>query len=106
MCREERLKWHQDQSGPEIDDLKTWLTEQIEQHRVEPNSSLGEAIRYMLRHWEALTLFLRQPGAPLDKDYVSHCTSLSESQATSLNRRLSDNFCPWFLAGRFSPTGS
>jgi transposase len=68
MCPEERLKWHQDQSGPEMDDLKSWLTEQIEQHNVEPNSSLGEAISYMLRHWEALTLFLRQPGAPLDNN--------------------------------------
>ena len=44
------------------------MTEQIEQHRVEPNSSLGEAIAYMLKHWEALTLFLRHPGAPLDNN--------------------------------------
>ena len=34
----------------------------------EPNSGLGGAIRYMLRHWEKLTLFLRQPGAPLDNN--------------------------------------
>ena len=51
-----------------MDELKTWLTEQIEQHRVEPNSGLGEAISYMLRHWETLTLFLRQPAAPLDNN--------------------------------------
>lgn len=51
-----------------MDKLNTWLTEQIEQHRVEPNSSPGEAIAYMLHHWEALTLFLRQPGAPLDNN--------------------------------------
>ena len=30
--------------------------------------SLGEAISYMLRHWEKLTLFLRKPGAPLDNN--------------------------------------
>jgi len=35
---------------------------------IEPNSSLGEAIAYMRNHWEALTLFLRQPGAPLDNN--------------------------------------
>ena len=29
---------------------------------------LGEAIGYMLRHWQELTLFLRQPGAPLDNN--------------------------------------
>src|SRR5581483_7744745 len=34
----------------------------------EPNSALGSAIRYMLRHWEPLTLFLRQAGAPLDNN--------------------------------------
>ena len=49
-------------------ELKTWLTDQIEQHKVEPNSGLGEAIGYMLRHWEALSLFLRQAGAPLDNN--------------------------------------
>src|SRR5262249_21202203 len=33
-----------------------------------PNSALGGAIRYVLRHWEKLTLFLRQAGAPLDNN--------------------------------------
>jgi len=28
----------------------------------------GEAITYLLKHWEPLTLFLRQPGAPLDNN--------------------------------------
>ena len=65
---EQRLDWHQAQSGAKMAELDTWLTEQIEQHQVEPNSSLGEAIAYMRKHWEALTLFLRQPGAPLDNN--------------------------------------
>ena len=59
---------HQTRSGPKMAELKTWLTEQIEEHLVEPNSSLGEAITYMRKHWEVLTLFLRQPGAPLDNN--------------------------------------
>jgi transposase len=29
---------------------------------------LGDAIRYMLNHWEPLTLFLREPGAPLENN--------------------------------------
>src|SRR5262245_56961193 len=33
-----------------------------------PNSALGGAIGYMLKHWEKLTLFLRQAGAPLDNN--------------------------------------
>jgi hypothetical protein len=65
---QQRLEWHQAHSGPKMAKLKNWLTEQIEQHRVEPNSSLGEAIAYMRNHWEALTLFLRRPGAPLDNN--------------------------------------
>ena len=47
-------------------DLEVWLREQIEERRVEPNSGLGQAITYMRKHWTELTLFLRQPGAPLD----------------------------------------
>jgi len=35
---------------------------------VEPNSGLGQAIAYLLKHWEKLTLFLREPGAPLDNN--------------------------------------
>ena len=35
---------------------------------MEPNSGLGEAIRYLLMHWDRLTLFLRQPRAPLDNN--------------------------------------
>jgi transposase len=65
---QQRLDWHQAQSGPKMAELKNWLTEQIEQHQVEPNSGLGEAITYMRNHWEALTLFLKQPGAPLDNN--------------------------------------
>ena len=68
MPDQQRLQFHQKQSGPKMDELKAWLTEQIEQHKVEPNSSLGEAIGYMLKHWDKLTLFLREPGAPLDNN--------------------------------------
>jgi transposase len=68
MSDEQRLRFHQKESGPKMDQLQTWLTEQFEERKVEPNSSLGEAISYMLKHWKALTLFLRQPGAPLDNN--------------------------------------
>ncbi len=48
--------------------LRTWLDAQLAEKKVEPNSGLGKAIQYMLRHWEPLTLFLREPGAPLDNN--------------------------------------
>jgi len=65
---EERLLYHQEHSGPLMDKLKTWLKEQIDEKRVEPNSSLGKAISYMRKRWDNLTLFLHVPGAPLDNN--------------------------------------
>jgi transposase len=63
-----RLEFHQVQSGPTMEELQAWLTRQFDERLVEPNSALGGAIAYMLKHWEKLTLFLRQPGAPLDNN--------------------------------------
>ena len=68
MSPDERLKFHQEDSGPLMEQLKIWLNEQLDEKKVEPNSGLGQAISYMLRHWEPLTLFLRVPGAPLDNN--------------------------------------
>jgi len=70
MTNEQRLSFHQEHSGPVMEKLKQWLAEQIKQKKVEPNSSLGEAIGFMQKHWEKLTLFLRVPGAPLDNNIV------------------------------------
>ena len=63
-----RLQWHQEASGPTMQQLHDWLTRQLDERLAEPNSALGGAIRYMLKHWEKLTLFLRQAGAPLDNN--------------------------------------
>jgi transposase len=64
----ERLLFHQRESGPIMEALHVWLVGQIDNRLVEPNSALGGAIAYLLRHWEKLTLFLRVPGAPLDNN--------------------------------------
>jgi transposase len=68
LSPEERLRFHQEASGPTMQGLHGWLTEQLAEKRTEPNSALGGAIGYMLKHWEELTLFLRQAGAPLDNN--------------------------------------
>ncbi len=68
MTPEERLAYHQEHSGPIMDGLKLWFDAQFEQKAVEPNSTLGNAIAYMLKHWEKLTRFLQVPGAPLDNN--------------------------------------
>ena len=68
LAAEERLKLHQTHSQQPMDALKKWAQEQIEQKKVEPNSELGKAISYMRKRWDKLTLFLREPGAPLDNN--------------------------------------
>jgi hypothetical protein len=68
MSDDERLRFHQEKSKPLMDELDTWMSKQIDEHIVEPNSGLGEAIAYMQDHWDKLTLFLSVPGAPLDNN--------------------------------------
>lgn len=68
MSPEGRLAFHKEHSGPLMEKLQHWLQEQIGERRVEPNSGLGGAITYMLKHWPELTLFLRCPDAPLDNN--------------------------------------
>jgi hypothetical protein len=48
--------------------LEQWSKAQIDERKTEPNSGLGKAINYLLKRWDALTLFLRVPGAPLDNN--------------------------------------
>jgi transposase len=68
MTAEERLAFHQAESGPRMAELKGWMRQKLDDHEVEPNSGLGRAMAYMLGHWEGLTLFLRVAGAPLDNN--------------------------------------
>jgi transposase len=68
LSPQERLHFHQVHSQKPMEELERWAREQIEQKKVEPNSGLGQAIRYMLKRWEKLTLFLRKAGVPLDNN--------------------------------------
>ncbi len=68
LSPDERLHVHQTESGPLLAGLESWLRQHLDERRVEPNSGLGDAITYMLKHWQELTLFLRVPGAPLDNN--------------------------------------
>jgi transposase len=68
LSPQQRLMFHQVESGPTMEELRVWLERQFEQRLVEPNSALGGAISYLLKYWEKLTLFLRVAGAPLDNN--------------------------------------
>lgn len=60
-----------------MEELRVWMEEQVDQKKVEPNSGLGEAIRYMQKRWEALTLFLREAGAPLENNIAERALKKS-----------------------------
>ena len=68
LSPQDRLLFHQQHSEPLMTSLKKWMQAQLAQHLVEPNSGLGKAITYFLRHWKGLTAFLHQAGAPLDNN--------------------------------------
>jgi transposase len=77
MTAEERLQFHQTQSKPVMDELHKWMEAQFAEHKTEPNSGLGKAFSYLLRHWAKLTLFLRQAGAPVDNNIVERALKMA-----------------------------
>ena len=68
MDPDQRLKYHQENSAKLMKDLNVWLVSQLEDKKIEPNSSLGQAISYMLKHYKWMTLFLHVAKAPLDNN--------------------------------------
>jgi transposase len=70
MTPEQRLAHHQRHSAPAMEELRGWIEQQFQQRRVEPNSALGKAFRYVQRHWDGVTQFLRHSNAPLDSNAV------------------------------------
>ena len=74
LCRrfklsdDQRLRVHQKWSAPLMAEIHRWSTAQLDQKRIEPNSGMGKALKYLIRHWDKLTLFLRRPGVPLDNN--------------------------------------
>lgn len=83
LCRtqrlsdDERLCKHQQESAPVMAEIKKWMQDQFQEKRVEPNSGLGEAFRYMLDRWDKFTLFLKLPGAPLHNNIAERALKLA-----------------------------
>ena len=80
LSAQERLGYHQEYSAPVFMTLKTWLEQQTAQRLVEPNSSLGKAMAYLLEHWATLTQCLKEPGAPLDNNVAERALKLAMRQ--------------------------
>ena len=80
MSAEARLRYHQQYSGPIMEQLKHWLDAQFEERSVEPNSSLGKALQYLLTHWQTLTRFLEVLGASLENNMAERALKLAIRQ--------------------------
>jgi transposase len=87
----ERLRFHQERSGPVMEKLHGWLEAQFAERKTEPNSGLGKAITYLLRHWKALTTFLREAGAPLET--IIFANALSSGRCCTGRMRCSIGRC-------------
>jgi len=70
LTAEERLALHQRESQPVLEELKLKMEADLAEGRVEDNSGLGKAYRYILKRWDGLTVFLRVAGAPLDNNAI------------------------------------
>lgn len=99
LSPQERLSFHQQHSQKIMENLQQWMSQQLDQKRVEPNSGLGQAFNYMLNHWDPLTQFLRQAGAPLDNNICARALKMairhrknSLSYKTQNGARLGDLF--------------
>ncbi len=76
FTKQQRLEYHQEHSAPIMKHLNEYIAHQLDSKQVEPNDSLGNAMRYMLKHWHALSQFLRIAGAPLDNNILERALKI------------------------------
>ena len=65
---EHRRAERQQHSRPLVEALRAWLTEQLQ--RISGRSTLAQAIRYALNHWEGLILYLDDGRLEMDTNTV------------------------------------
>jgi len=63
-----RLAVRQEHAAPLTDALHAWMTDRLE--RVPGGSNIAKAFRYVLTHWEGLTVYLRDGRAAIDTNAV------------------------------------
>jgi transposase len=65
---DQRARTRQAESRPLVEAMKTWLEGELA--RVSAKSALADAIRYALRHWKGLGLFLEDGRVEIDSNTV------------------------------------
>jgi hypothetical protein len=76
MSPAERLKYHQENSLPVMNEIRAWGIKHFTDNTVEENSSLGKAIAYFNRHFERLILFCKIEGAKIDNNLMEQALKL------------------------------
>jgi transposase len=65
---DQRRHIRQTETKPLLEAMKTWLEQELD--RVSAKSKLADAIRYALRHWQGLSLFLEDGRVEVDSNTV------------------------------------
>src|SRR3954466_13571084 len=100
---EEPLAVRQERSKPIVDALHSWLTAQLE--RVSGKSALAEAIRYALRHWTGLVLFLEDGRLQLDTNSMERAIRpISLGRKNSLFAGSDGGACHWAIVASLVAT--
>ena len=73
---EQRCAYHKEHSLPHMEQLLSWCHERLDTNKVEPNSNLGTAMRYFIRHFDGLTAFCQTLGAPVDNNEIERLIKL------------------------------
>jgi hypothetical protein len=73
-----RLAYHREHSEPHMKALKSWCEKSISEAEghVEPNSNLGVAMSYIVKHYEGLSAFCRIENAPVDNNEIERLIKL------------------------------
>lgn len=76
LSPEQRTAYHKANSLPHLQALLAWSQEKLDSDAVEPNSNLGKAMQYFIRHFDGLSAFCNVLGAPVDNNEIERLIKL------------------------------
>lgn len=72
MSAQARCEYHRTHSLPVMKAIRDWGLGHFDNETVEPNSGLGKAINYFIKHFDGLTAFSQVPGAQVDNNLMEN----------------------------------
>jgi transposase len=100
---DERRAIRQERSKPVVKALHAWLTAQLK--HVSGKSALAEAIRYALRHWTGLVLFLDDGRLELDTNTIERALRpVALGRKNSLFAGSDGGACHWAIVASLVAT--